>query len=222
MPPVVTSRRRFSIALLAALAGSTAVLVLLVGGATAAPSRSPDQSKATQSVTPSHGSHAMAGRSMITSSTPATASSKTRASKQVHRAGWKSRHGLAAGGARSSGSAAAHRAEAGKVSPIGPASAGMVIARDPVTGEITSPTPEQLKALGLEPKAASANPYAGLPIVRQRNGGEGMDVRGRLMEYVVVRKDAAGKVRMDCVPSEKDAKKVMQSNPAAPTAPVEE
>lgn len=99
--------------------------------------------------------------------------------------------------------------------------AGMVVAIDPQTHQFVAPTPEQLRALGLVPETAGTDPYQGLEVLRLPDGSRRIYVGDRLMENIVVRRDASGRLRLDCLSNEEDVRKLMRSQPITQSAPAE-
>lgn len=106
-----------------------------------------------------------------------------------------------------------------KAAPVSGQS-GMRIFRDPETGEIGPPTAAQAAEVaridGAENLEFSSQ---GLEQVRHADGSVSMDLEGRFQEYLVVRKDASGKIQKSCVQGAKGAKKLIDA-PAPAPAPV--
>lgn len=82
------------------------------------------------------------------------------------------------------------------------AAAGMIVGKDPVTGRIGKPTPEQRAEI--ERSAPLASPALdrsgeGLTVVHRPNGSKMVDLQGRFQEYTVVRIGPDGKKSQVCV-----------------------
>jgi hypothetical protein len=101
---------------------------------------------------------------------------------------------------------------------------GMVVARDPQTGELRTPTPAELKALrqqggeaSMMGRAAAEAPAATAPAAVARTDGVRQFRLGeRAMVYSVVTRDADGKLVQQCVEGEHAADKAVKSGaPAA-------
>ncbi|GAB3471374.1 hypothetical protein GCM10027321_43150 [Massilia terrae] len=80
---------------------------------------------------------------------------------------------------------------------------GMVVARDPLTGELRAPTPAERKALNASPKASlrAAAPVAPQAIVNP-DGSRKVRLGERGQVYEVVRRAPDGKLTGQCVQGE--------------------
>lgn len=80
------------------------------------------------------------------------------------------------------------------------ATAGLLIAIDPETGQVTAPTAEQRRALhaGSGTAEAPEQPDGFLPVVRITRGGELAHLEGRFQVFSVARRDASGRIVTDC------------------------
>lgn len=93
---------------------------------------------------------------------------------------------------------------------LGPArGSGLLIAIDPVTRRPIRPTPEQRRALSdlLGPEPATPD----LPAVRLSRGGEVVHLNGRFQIFSIARRDASGRLLLDCASDPAHA-----SKPVAP------
>lgn len=95
---------------------------------------------------------------------------------------------------------------------------GMVVARDPQTGQLRAPTAAEVKALrqqgeaSMMGKAAAAAPTA----ITRTDGVRQVRLGERGMVYSVVRRDADGKLVKECVQGEHAAEEAVKSGaPAA-------
>jgi hypothetical protein len=100
------------------------------------------------------------------------------------------------------------------------ASAGLRVARDPETGELGTPTPEQLKELGVAP-AALDHSAEGLEEVHHPDGSVSIDLQGRFMEYSVARVGPDGKPHLDCVHGAKAAERALSDTTRTASGPEE-
>lgn len=96
---------------------------------------------------------------------------------------------------------------------------GMVVVRDPVTGELRAPTPAESRALRLrnpdmQPDTSSA------PVSRRADGSRKAHLGTRRQVSAVLTRDADGKPVMHCVQSEAALDAVLQRAPAAAAVPV--
>jgi hypothetical protein len=86
--------------------------------------------------------------------------------------------------------------ERGRPAPPQP---GMLGYKDPATGQLTAPTPQQAAALTASPKGPAA---AGTParpaLTRPKHGGVAMKLEERHERYALARKDGDGKVTEMC------------------------
>ena len=106
---------------------------------------------------------------------------------------------------RAAAPAAARRTAASTVTASGtvgvgaPASAGMVVGIDPLTGRIGMPTPEQLAELAALSPPALRTSGEGLVEVHHPDGSVSIDLEGRFQEYAVARIAPDGKPVFQCV-----------------------
>jgi hypothetical protein len=82
--------------------------------------------------------------------------------------------------------------------PVVPAAAGMMVARDPITGEIGLPSPEQARALLAGEFGAALNTGQALFEEPVAGGGWKVNVDGLLMDYAVTTLGPDGKPRLAC------------------------
>jgi hypothetical protein len=90
---------------------------------------------------------------------------------------------------------------------------GMVVVRDPLTGKMRAPTPEELRQLRAKaPPSAAA--LAGAPqgnkLLSRRDGARGVRLGEKTLVYDVVTRDADGKLSEQCVQGEAAAQDAMQ------------
>ncbi|MHB8078057.1 MAG: post-PEP-CTERM-1 domain-containing protein [Candidatus Krumholzibacteriia bacterium] len=80
-----------------------------------------------------------------------------------------------------------------------PAAGGMIVARDPETGALTLPTPEQRRELLPEQFGAALQSVQ--PLFEEAAPGGGYMIRldGLLMDYALVTRDANGTLHLSCV-----------------------
>ncbi|MFL6673786.1 MAG: post-PEP-CTERM-1 domain-containing protein [Massilia sp.] len=91
---------------------------------------------------------------------------------------------------------------------VPPASAagqdGMVVVRDPQTGQMRTPTAAEMQALRQQPAAAVRGPGPSAPFTRP-NGTRVVQLGERGMVYEVATRDAQGKLVRQCVQGERAA-----------------
>jgi hypothetical protein len=97
-----------------------------------------------------------------------------------------------------------------------PAGGGMIVARDPETGALTLPTPEQRREL--LPEEFGAALRSDQPLFEEAVPGGGTMIRldGRLMDYVLATRDANGKLSITCVHEADAANRLVADGAAAP------
>jgi hypothetical protein len=80
-----------------------------------------------------------------------------------------------------------------------PADGGLIVTRDPETGALTAPTPEQRREL--LPEEFGAALRSDQPLFEESMPGGGIMIRldGLLMDYVLATRDANGKLSVTCV-----------------------
>ena len=77
---------------------------------------------------------------------------------------------------------------------------GMVVVRDPVTGDMRAPTPAELRALrALPPQGAAQQPPQQTQSVLRPDGSRSVKLGENSMVYSVARRDAGGKLKEECV-----------------------
>lgn len=82
---------------------------------------------------------------------------------------------------------------------------GMVVVRDPVTGQVRAPTPDELRALRAKapaPAALGAGAAQGPAALSARNGARGVRLGEKSMVYEVVARGADGTLSSQCVQGE--------------------
>lgn len=96
------------------------------------------------------------------------------------------------------------------------AGGGMIVARDPETGALTVPTPEQRREL--LPEEFGAALRSDQPLFEEAVPGGGIMIRldGRLMDYVLATRDANGKLSFSCVHEADAAAHIVADGAAAP------
>jgi hypothetical protein len=103
--------------------------------------------------------------------------------------------------------------------PAQAADAGLVVARDPVTGQLRAPTAEEARALEQAPKTESLKSSvapAAAPVARRAaNGAVGFHVGEAFMTYSVMRRNADGTMSMQCVTGAQAADKLTKAPQAA-------
>ncbi len=110
-------------------------------------------------------------------------------------------------------------AQAAPVPATGAAPAGMLAFRDPVTGELRSPTPAEIDAMRPELEAIYNQSSEGLEEIVLPDGSVGIDLQGRFMSSVVAIVGPDGTVRTRCVHSAEGLlEPVAPADKAAPTA----
>lgn len=79
--------------------------------------------------------------------------------------------------------------------------AGMVVARDPVTGQTRMATPAEVRALRQQAEAKGMAPAkaASAPVVRRENGTLHKHMGESSLVYSVARRQADGKLDTECV-----------------------
>lgn len=99
-----------------------------------------------------------------------------------------------------------------------PADGGMVVARDPETGALTLPTPEQRRAL-LPDQFGAALPSV-QPLFEEAAPGGGYMIRldGLLMDYAFATRDPDGALHLSCVHDADAATRAGAGGAAAPMA----
>ncbi len=96
------------------------------------------------------------------------------------------------------------------------ASAGQRVAKDPGTGQLREPTPEEVKELeAAQPKKAPLVKKAVKPLVAApaaaASGAVGMPLDESFESYTVATRDADGTVKFDCVQGKKSAEARVKS-----------
>jgi hypothetical protein len=77
---------------------------------------------------------------------------------------------------------------------------GMVVVRDPLTGQLRAPTADELKALRAKTPAAAGLAAPGLPAaVSRSDGSRGLRLGEKGMVYDVVTRGPDGKLTRECV-----------------------
>ncbi|UVW30191.1 post-PEP-CTERM-1 domain-containing protein [Massilia sp. H6] len=104
--------------------------------------------------------------------------------------------------------------------PPPPDEPGMVVVRDPETGQLRAPTP--LEARALRPRTSAAAAAAAPPrMVVGPGGRRSVRLGERHMVYSVVTRDANGKLSDRCIHGEHAAGQAL-TTPATPATPPEE
>lgn len=102
---------------------------------------------------------------------------------------------------------------------LAPAQSGLLIAIDPVSRRPVRPTAEQRQAFSdlLGPDEASPD----LPAVRLSRGGEAVHLNGRFLMFSIARRDASGRLILDCVSDPAHAAMPVASSPSTRLEPKE-
>jgi hypothetical protein len=90
---------------------------------------------------------------------------------------------------------------------------GMVVVKDPQTGRMRAPTPEELRALRAKapkPAASMAGTPAAPKTLTRRDGARGVRLGEKTLVYDVVTRDADGKLSEQCVQGDDAAKEALQ------------
>jgi hypothetical protein len=102
----------------------------------------------------------------------------------------------------------AHKAPAAPATALHKAApssvAGMVVARDPETGELGPPTPEQMQEITKHRAEVMRNTPEGFTEIRRADGAVGLVLNGKLQSYSVVRMGPDGKPMTECVTAASD------------------
>jgi len=99
------------------------------------------------------------------------------------------------------------------------AAAGMVVGRDPETGRLGMPTPEQLRELSSMSPPDLNFSTEGLVEEHHPDGSVSIDLRGRFQQYSYVRTDAKGRLIFDCTDDYPTVLRAINgSSPAPPRA----
>lgn len=86
---------------------------------------------------------------------------------------------------------------------------GMVVVRDPQTGQLRAPTPSEFRALtGLATSLQAGKVAPAAPSVRRPDGTVRRSMGSEAMTYSVISRDKDGKLTIDCVNGEHAAKEV--------------
>ena len=98
---------------------------------------------------------------------------------------------------------------------------GMIIAIDPETGLLTTPTPEQRRLLtaGIESTDLLATPGAPMLLERLPGGGEILTLNGNFQSYSIARIGPDGKIVTDCASDPKTALRILGTVPVPAPAP---
>ncbi|WP_198119160.1 post-PEP-CTERM-1 domain-containing protein [Massilia rhizosphaerae] len=89
---------------------------------------------------------------------------------------------------------------------------GMVVVRDPLTGKMRAPTPDELKELRAKaPPSTSLAPRGPTP-VGPRDGARGVRLGDQNMVYDVVTRGPDGKLTRECVHGEAGVGRVLGHN----------
>lgn len=97
-----------------------------------------------------------------------------------------------------------------------PARAGMVIAYDPETGRLGSPTVEQLLVLNARERNAVSRSLAGLIQVLHPDGSVSVDLQGRFQEFAMATIGTDGKPVLRCVEDSASVRRALSPAPAPP------
>jgi hypothetical protein len=130
----------------------------------------------------------------------------------------RTRHAAPSTHHRASGRRARRPAAAkpSRVAALATSAAGMRVARDPETGLVTRPTPEQSRALAERTPIAFDHSFVGLTESRLADGTRIVYVGGRFMDDAVASLDSNGVVRIGCVPTRDRAAQASKNAMPAP------
>jgi hypothetical protein len=82
---------------------------------------------------------------------------------------------------------------------------GMVVARDPETGELGPPTPEQMREIAGHRAEIMRNTPEGFTEIRRPDGSVGLVLNGKLQSYSVAHIGSDGKPTTQCVTAASDS-----------------
>ena len=83
--------------------------------------------------------------------------------------------------------------------------AGMVVARDPETGELGLPSPEQMREIGRHQAEIVRNTPDGLTEIRRADGSVGVLLNGKIQSYSIARVGADGRPTTQCLTADSDS-----------------
>jgi len=83
--------------------------------------------------------------------------------------------------------------------------AGMVVARDPETGELGLPSPEQMRAIGRHQAEIMRNTPEGFTEIRKADGSVGVLLNGKIQSYSIARVGPDGKPTTQCLTADSDS-----------------
>jgi hypothetical protein len=92
----------------------------------------------------------------------------------------------------------------------------MIVVRDPESGALVAPTPQQVRALMGASSEATSHSDAGLVERAGPGGAVILDLNGRFQEYATLSVGRDGKRHFGCVPGEAHAHPDSIPMPAAP------
>lgn len=98
-----------------------------------------------------------------------------------------------------------------------PAGGGMIVVRDPETGALTLPTPEQRRELLPDEFGAALRTDQSLFEEAAPGGGYMIRLDGLLMDYAVAARDASGKLGLACLHEADAAARLVTDGAPAPT-----
>jgi len=98
-------------------------------------------------------------------------------------------------------SSSASDSAAPKIDPV----AGMVVARDPETGELGLPSPEQMRAIGRRHAEITRNTPEGFTEIRRADGSVGVLLNGKIQSYSIARVGPDGKPTTQCLTADSDS-----------------
>lgn len=93
---------------------------------------------------------------------------------------------------------------------------------DPQTGQLRPPTPEEEQAFSAALRPLAAHETEALEAVVHDDGMVSMDLKGRFLQSVVVRKAPDGSLSMGCVSGPAPAQVPLNIGPAKPAPALEE
>ena len=97
-----------------------------------------------------------------------------------------------------------------------PGTAGMVVGRDPETGQLGMPTPEQIAELSSKQAEDLNFSTEGLIEEHHPDGSVSIDLQGRFREFSYARTDARGKLMFDCTDDYASILRAIKSSTPAP------
>lgn len=109
-------------------------------------------------------------------------------------------------------------AQGAVVGDVGDGRAGLLIGRDPRTGQLRGPTAEEVQAMtALAPDLRMNRSTAGLRQVVKPDGSIEMDLQGRFQSFALANVAQDGSVLTECVTTEEEAKAFLNTSATSET-----